>query len=107
MARVVPVVLESIQEHFRLLATAINGILDGRQNNVGTLTLTASTTTTQVNERRCGTESVITMMPTTGNAAAEIGNGTVYIGTVTGGSFTLTHANNGQTDRTFKYEVTG
>jgi hypothetical protein len=31
----------------------------------------------------------------------------MYIGTVANGSFTVTHANNGQTDRTFMYAALG
>lgn len=106
MAVRVPVTLGSITEHVRRLADAINGILDGRQNNIGTVTLTASVASTSVTDRRCGVSSVVTLSPTTGNAAAEVGNGTIYV-TVGDGSFTLTHANNAQTDRTFGYEVTG
>lgn len=107
MARVVPVSWRDIGTHLRLLAESINGILDGRQNNTGTVTLTASTTTTQVVDRRVGVDSVITFMPETANAAAEVGNGTMYVATVTAESFTITHANNAQTDRAFRYEVTG
>ncbi len=107
MAERAPITWRNIPEHLRIIAGILNSVLDGRQNNVGTVTLTASVASTSVAERRCGTDSVITLMPTTGNAAAELGNGTLYIGTVTAESFTITHANNAQTDRTFKYEVTG
>ena len=37
----------------------------------------------------------------------EIGNGTMYIGTVNNGSFVVTHANNAQADRTFLYAALG
>ena len=107
MAKLVPTSWRDATDHFRLMANAINSVIDGRQNNVGTLTLTANAGTTVVSDRRAGTESVISLMPTTGNAAAEIGAGTLYIASVTAGAFTVTHANNAQTDRTFKYEVTG
>jgi hypothetical protein len=43
----------------------------------------------------------------TANAAAEVGNGTIYVSAVTNGSFTLTHANNSQVDRTFRYAISG
>ncbi len=107
MARRAPVSWRSIPEHLRTLASILNDVLDGRQNNVGTVTLTAATAATVVTERRCGIDSVVTFMPTTGNAAAELGNGTMFVGTVTAGSYTITHASNAQADRTFKYEVTG
>lgn len=107
MAQRVPASWRSAAEHLRLLADALNGILDGRQNNIGTFTLTSAAASTDVADRRVGTDSVVTWMPTTGNAAAEVGNGTIYVSAVTAGQFTVTHANNAQTDRTFKYEVTG
>lgn len=91
----------------RRLADAVNALDDGKGSNTGTVTLVASAASTTVSDRRVGINSVITWMPTTGNAAAEVGNGTVYVSAITAGQFTVTHANNAQTDRTFKYEVTG
>lgn len=82
-----------------------NGIMQGRLNDKGTVTLTASAATTVVSDRRVGPNSVITFMPTTANAAAEIGNGTMYVSARSDGSFTITHANNAQTDRSFGYRV--
>ena len=91
----------------RRIATIVNGILDGRQNNIGSFTLTANVTTTTVTDFRVGVDSVITLMPTTANAAAALG--TTYISAVAPltNTFTVTHANAATTDRTFKYEVTG
>ena len=107
MARVVPTSLRDVAEHVRILATAINGLLDGRANNTGAVTLTISAASTVVTDRRVGVDSVVTFMPTTANAAAEVGNGTMYVSSTTQAAFTITHANNAQADRTFKYEVTG
>lgn len=105
--RVVPSDWSEWRGAFRRLADAVNQLADGRSNGFGSVTLTANQATTAVTDRRVGTDSVITLMPTTSNAAAEIGNGTLYIGTVTAESFTITHANNAQTDRTFTYAITG
>jgi hypothetical protein len=44
-------------------------------------------------------------MPTTANAAAELA--TMFVSSRGKQTFTITHANNGQTDRTFKYVVIG
>jgi len=41
------------------------------------------------------------------NAATEVGNGTIRVSTVANGSFTVTHANNAQTDRMFLYAALG
>ena len=46
-------------------------------------------------------------MPTTANASAEQGAGTMFVGPRAKQSFTITHANNAQTDRTFAYSVLG
>lgn len=91
----------------RRIATTVNSILDGRQNNVGSVTLTANATTTSVTDFRVGADSVITLMPTTANAAAAIA--TTYVSSIDPltNTFVLTHANNAQADKTFKYEVTG
>lgn len=105
--RVVPTDWAEWRGAVRRLAEAINLIADGRTNAYGSVTLTANQATTAVSDRRVGTDSVITLMPTTANAAAEIGAGTLYIGTVTAASFTITHANNAQTDRDFTYAIHG
>lgn len=89
------------------MAQAVNQLSDGRSNGFGSVTLTANQTTTAVTDVRVGTDSVISLMPTTANAAAEVGAGGMYVGTVTAQSFTITHANNAQTDRTFTYAIQG
>lgn len=101
----VPTSWGDMAEMVRKLAHAVNQIgVWGRSNATGTFTLTASTTSTVVSDRRVGTDSVITLMPTTANAAAALG--TTYI-SVTAESFTVTHANNAQSDRTFGYLIQG
>jgi phage tail sheath gpL-like len=82
-------------------------LIDGKNNATGTFTLTASTTTTTVSDLRAGTNSVITYVPTTANASAEIGAGTIFISARNDESFVLTHANNSQSDRTFIYAIIG
>ena len=91
----------------REVASAINLLIDGKNNATGTFTLTASTTTTTVSDLRAGTNSVITYVPITLNASAEIGAGTIFISARNDESFVLTHANNSQSDRTFIYAIIG
>jgi hypothetical protein len=88
-------------------AQAINELWQGRSNAVGRVTLTANDTTTVVAAENCGDESEVFLFPRTANAAAEIGAGTIYVSAVGNGTFTLTHANNAQTDRTFGYVAIG
>jgi hypothetical protein len=89
----------------RRISQAIRELFEGRSNAVGTLTLTAGATSTVVTHANCGPDSRILLMPTTANAAAALA--TTYVGTVTNGSFTVTHANAVSVDRTFKYAIQG
>lgn len=91
----------------REISQVVNGVLDGKLNSTGEFTCTASAATTSVTDYRAGTDSIILLMPTTANASAEIGAGTIYISTRSKQSFTVTHANNTQTDRTFGYVIIG
>jgi len=79
----------------------------GRSNAVGTVTLNVSATTTAVTAVNCGADSKIFLMPTTANAAADIGAGTLYVSVVDRGTFTITHASNAFTDRTFYWLAMG
>lgn len=91
-------------EHRRKLAEVLDGVMDGKINATGTVTLTASSTTTTLTDRRIGTGSVILFMPTTQNAAGEIG---MYVSSRGQGTATITHASMSQTDRTFAYALLG
>lgn len=85
------------------LATKFNLVLQGRLNVVGSVTLDANAATTTVNDPLFGPNMAPLLIPTTANAAAEQGAGTLYASARTAGGFTLTHANNAQTDRTYIY----
>ena len=96
-------VLANLKEHIRELASSINQIIEGRRNSSGTFTLTAGATSTVITNERCSTDSKVLFSPRTSNAAG--GVATTYV-TVANGSFTVTHANAGTTDRTFSYDIT-
>jgi hypothetical protein len=100
-------VLAPDEKDARRINTAINQLAQGRSNAVGTVTLAASAATTTVAAPNCGVGSVVLLSPLTAQAAAELGNGTIYVSTVANGSFILTHANNAQTDRTFGFAAIG
>ena len=91
----------------RQISQVVNNILDGKVNSTGTFTCAASATSTVVTDFRAGKDSIILLMPTTANAAAEVGNGTIHVSTRAKQSFTVTHANNSQTDRVFGYVILG
>lgn len=89
--------------HRREIATAVNRLID-KLSIVGTVTLTASAASTAISDARISSDSLLFLTPKTANAAAEVGNGTMYY-TGSAGAVTITHANNAQTDRTYAYFV--
>lgn len=86
---------------------AINQLIQGRSNAVGVVTLRASQTTTTVEAPTINADAGVFLVPKTANAAAEMGNGTLYVSSVAAGTFTLTHASNSQTDKTYFYLCIG
>lgn len=84
---------------------AIQQLAQGRSNACGSFTLTANAASTTVTAQNCAAGSTPLLTPTTANAAAALA--TTFVGTVSNGSFVVTHANNAQTDKTFKYAAIG
>lgn len=95
------------EKDLRKFALVIQQLSQGRSNATGTVTLTVDEATTTVADVNCSVDSVPILVPTTANAVAELGNGTIYISAVANGSFTITHANSATTGRTFKYALQG
>ena len=87
------------------LIRVINNIIRGKTNNRGEVTLTANAASTVVNDVNAGGESIILLMPLTANAATA--SATTYIASQGKETFTITHANNAQTDKNFRYVVIG
>ena len=84
-------------------------IRNGKLEVVGEFTLTAGAASTVLSDIRISPQSVILWHPRTANAAAELANGTMYItdANMANSSATVTHANNAQVDRVFRYAVVG
>ncbi len=100
-------VVDRNEKDLTKLTLAINELASGRSNATGMVTLTAGATTTTVAAPTCASGTVPILMPTTANAALEFGNGTLYVSAVGKGSFTISHANSGQTDRSFSFVCLG
>lgn len=79
----------------------------GHLQNTGEVTLAANQNTTVVLDSRAGPNSVIEFMPTTSDAAAELGSGTMFVAYQTNGRFDITHSNSASTTRTFQYAILG
>ena len=90
----------------RQVHQAIRELIDGGSNAVGTVTLTANVTTTTVTRSTIKRTGVVLLSPRTANAAAALATTHIAVAAA-GGGFTITHANNAQTDRTFGYVVIG
>lgn len=91
----------------RRVVETVQNLLRGKLNAVTTLTLAANVATTTLTDSRIGGESHIALTPTTANASAEIGAGTIYVSARAKGSATVTHANNAQTDRSYSVLIIG
>lgn len=84
---------------------AIQQLEQGRLNTGGSCTLTALAASTVVKAQNCGAGSRVQLTARTANAAAAIA--TTYVSAVANGSFTITHASNSQTDKTFFFDCIG
>ncbi|MGY6283611.1 hypothetical protein ACXIT0_11995 [Methylorubrum extorquens] len=79
--------------------------LERKTNIKGRVTLARNATQTVVTELQMGFTSAVALTPMTANAAAEIASGACFISAYGPGTFTITHRNLAQTDRTFSYLV--
>lgn len=85
------------------MADIVSGIMNGKTNNTGEVTLTASATTTLVKDILCNANSVILLSAITAHAAAATG---VYV--VAGDKeFTIHHNSTADTDKDFRYVIVG
>lgn len=87
------------------IVLAIQQLAAGRSNATGSVTLTASAASTVVTNDNFAAGSTVYFTATTSNAAA--GVTAMYISARAKGTFTITHANNAQTDRTYLYAIVG
>jgi hypothetical protein len=87
----------------------VNGLMQGKSNNVGTVTLTANTTTTTVTlaAGRLGTDTHISFTATTASAKTTDAAGISYSKDVPNNQFTITHDNTADVDKTFSYALIG
>jgi len=109
----VPVAFADEKTHRRILAEASNRHNQGKFNCFIEVTLVANAATTKINDLRITATSVLLFMPTTAHAATELA--TLYVPESTilppigtsSGSAVIHHANNSQTDRTFRVGIFG
>jgi len=85
------------EEHTRIIAQTVNGMLRGRSNNTTTVTLAANATETVIEDDRYTRDTIPLLVPQSASAAAAVG---VYaVGSA--GKITIGHDSSESTDRTF------
>ena len=87
----------------RAVAEVTNNAMNGKTNNTGNITLSASSTTTTLNDERLGFDSVVLLSPLTDNAAAQ----SPYISNHAKGSAVITHTSVAHADLLFAYIIVG
>lgn len=88
-------------------AIAIQQLEQGRSNAVVSVVLTDNADSTVVTAPNCGENSQPLPVARTLHAAQELASGNMFVSAVSGGSFTITHTNNSQTDREFGFVCLG
>lgn len=104
----VPLAAQDAATWLREAAQALQGLIT-RANAVAEITLTPNVGSTTLIHEALGFYSYVTFMPQTANAAAELGAGTLYVAqaTMEKGQCVITHANNAQSDRTYRIKIDG
>ena len=99
--------LDALTQRLRLMASVVNRINSGKVNVVVEVTLTENVASTVVTDSRLTPFSGVFFDPKTANAAAELAAGTMYATSANRrkGEWTITHANNSQTDRDFNMVI--
>jgi hypothetical protein len=94
---------------FRRVWETIYPLRKGKIECVAELTLTANAASTLFKYIGLSKQSVLVFDPLTSNAALEKANGTLFVTLAnrTKDQFTVTHANNSQTDRSYLVAIIG
>lgn len=102
----VPEMLPNEQEHRRQIARALNNQLAGKLNAVMQVTLTPSSTTTTVIDKRIGANTWFGFQPLTADAVTAQLSG-LHVSSQQNGQATLTHASAAAVDQTFNVLLIG
>lgn len=97
----------------RQIIRVVKNIMQGRTNNTYSCTLTPNAVSTVVSVAKgdIGQNSLVVFVPTTVSAATEFGAGKLYVSArdilADPPTFTITHANTADTDKTFSFILIG
>jgi len=98
-----------VGSYLRRMWEPLQAMRRGKIECMAELTLTANAASSTLSDIRIGKYSALIFDPLTANAAAELAAGTLYVTTANrgDGTATVTHANNVQTDRSFRVLIIG
>ena len=99
--------LQRGERDLQRIVDAIIQLVTGRSNSVGDVTLTASAASTVVAFPNCSRDCRVFLFPQTANAAAALATTYILKANILQGSFTITHANNAQVDKSFSFICVG
>ncbi len=91
----------------REMARVVNRLNSGKINCTTNITLTSGTVSTVLSYPIITSESFIDFQPLTANAEVEWASGSMFCGSQTNESATITHANAGSGDRSFRVLIIG
>ncbi len=91
--------LKALGDAIERISLVVNNILLGKMNCTIEVTLRASQTTTVVTDPRIYSTSWLGFDPRTANARSALFS--MYVSSISNGTFTITHTNTATTDRTF------
>lgn len=89
----------------REISNVVNRLLNGKINSTGTLTLDTGTASTAISDINVTVGSYINFMPTSADAATELGSGAMYVSSRDKATFTVSHSTSTASTRTFVYVV--
>ena len=99
--------MDSLEEWVREVTAVVNGLMDGQHNATGTITLTVSSATSTLADRRIGRNTKVVLVATTANAAAAVGGLSQTFPNAALGAAVLNHANDANADKSFAYVLQG
>jgi len=90
----------------RAVAEVVRGVMDGKTNNTGLITLAVGgAVTTTLTDRRIGPESVIVFVPA--SSAANADSSRIYASAQGQGTATVNHVANIVANKTYRYAIIG
>lgn len=99
--------LQRSEKDITRIVESIIQLSEGRQDSVGDVTLRANQTTTAVSFPNVSADARVFLFPQTAHAAAALATTYILKANIIRKQFTITHASDSQTDKTFSFLCIG